>query len=236
MTNFYRDPSPLCMIPFAALLLTIAIAPLLLPQIWHRHHAKICASFAALTTFYYVFGLKSASRVVHAGLEYASFMVVVGAFFTVAGGVHLRVRGRGRPGHNTAFLFVGALLGNVLGTVGATMLLIRPWVALNRSRFAAFHTVFFIFVVSNIGGLLLPIGPPLLLGYVKGVPFWWVAQRCWQPWALTLGVVLIIFYVCDRLNYRGADSKIITTEKWRCGGGANFLAMLAMLVCLILAP
>jgi len=223
------------MLPFAALLLTIAIAPVLLRESWHKQHVKICAGFAALTVSYYVFALGSGSRVVHAGLEYASFIIVVGAFFVTAGGIHLQVRGRGTPAFNTVFLFGGALLGNVLGTVGASMVLIRPWIALNRNRFAAFHTVFFIFVVSNIGGVLLPIGPPLLLGYVKGVPFWWVAQRCWSPWVVTLGAILIVFYVYDRLNHRRADSKI-TEEKWRCAGGSNFLAMGAMLACLIFVP
>jgi Na+/H+ antiporter NhaD/arsenite permease-like protein len=223
------------MLPFAALLLAIAIAPVLSREFWHKHHARICAGFAALTVFYYVFALGSGARVVHAGLEYASFIIVVGAFFVTAGGIHLQARGRGTPAFNTAFLLSGALLGNVLGTVGASMVLIRPWIALNRNRFATFHTVFFIFVVSNIGGVLLPIGPPLLLGYVKGVPFWWVAQRCWPAWAVTLGSVLIIFYAYDRLKYRRADSTI-AAEKWRCAGGRNFLAMVAMLLCLIFAP
>lgn len=226
------------MIPFAALLLTIAIAPILLRRPWQKHHAKVCAGFAALTVSYYLFALGSGSRVLHAGFEYASFILVVGAFFIAAGGVHLRVRGRGTPAFNTAFLFAGALLGNVVGTVGASMLLIRPWIALNRTRFAAFHTVFFIFVVSNIGGVLLPIGPPLLLGYLKGVPFWWVAQRCWLPWSITLGAVLIVFYVFDRLNYRRTDQQMSAPaeEKWRCAGGGNFVVMAAILASLIVLP
>ena len=149
------------------------------------------------------------------------------------------MRASGTPAFNTAFLCGGALLGNVLGTVGASMVLIRPWIGLNRNRFAGFHTVFFIFVVSNIGGVLLPIGPPLLLGYVKGVPFWWVAQRCWIPWSITLGAVLIAFYLFDRLNFRRVPEKETSAppaEKWRCAGGSNFLAMGAMLVCLIFLP
>jgi Na+/H+ antiporter NhaD/arsenite permease-like protein len=239
MSNLHPEPNPLSMLPFAALLLTIAIAPVLLRESWHKQHAKFCAGFAALTVFYYIFALGSGSRVGHAGLEYASFIIVVGAFFVTAGGIHLQVRGSGTPAFNTAFLFGGALLGNVLGTVGASMVLIRPWIALNRNRFAGFHTVFFIFVVSNIGGVLLPIGPPLLLGYVKGVPFWWVAQRCWIPWSITLGAVLIAFYLFDRLNFRRVSKRETSAppaEKWRCAGGSNFLAMGAMLASLIFAP
>ena len=236
MLNTHPEPSPLSMIPFAVLLLTIAIAPLLFRGIWHQHHGKICASFAVLTVAYYIFALGSGGRVLHAGYEYGSFIVVVSAFFVTAGGIHLQTRGRGTPALNTAFLLGGALLGSALGTVGASMLLIRPWIALNQNRFAPFHTAFFVFLVSNIGGILLPIGPPLLLGYVKGVPFWWVAQRCWLPWSVTLGAVLLIFYVFDRLNFRKADSEIMSPEKWRCAGGRNFLVMGALLACLILLP
>lgn len=226
------------MIPFGALLLTIAMAPLLGDR-WHKHHGKICGGFAALTVSYYVLALGSASRVLHAGYEYASFIIVVGAFFVAAGGIHLQARGRGTPGSNTLFLLGGALLGNLVGTVGASMLLIRPWIALNRTRFAGFHTAFFIFLVSNIGGVLVPIGPPLLLGYVKGVPFWWVAQHCWLPWALTLGAVLLAFYLFDRSNYRrveAADTPTTALGKWQFTGATNVVAMFALLACLVLAP
>lgn len=236
MTVIPSGPNPLSMVPFAGLLLTIAIAPALLPQQWHRHHGKICAAFAAVTVSYYIFPLHSGARVLHAGFEYLSFIAVVGAFFVVAGGIHLQTRGRATPAMNTLFLFVGALFGNVLGTVGASMLLIRPWIALNRGRFAGFHLAFFIFVVSNIGGVLLPIGPPLLLGYLNGVPFWWVAQRCWLPWSLTLGAVLFVFYLFDRLNYRRPNDQKPSGEKWKCSGAVNFLVMGALLACLIILP
>jgi Na+/H+ antiporter NhaD/arsenite permease-like protein len=224
------------MLPFAGLLLTIAIAPALLPRQWHRHHGKICAAFAAVTVSYYIFALGFGSRVLHAGFEYLSFIAVVAAFFIVAGGIHLQVRGRATPALNTLFLLVGALFGNLFGTVGASMLLIRPWLALNRSRFAGFHLAFFIFVVSNIGGVLLPIGPPLLLGYLNGVPFWWVAQRCWLPWSITLGAVLVVFYIIDRLHYRRPNDQTPSGEKWKCSGATNFLVMGALLACLIVLP
>jgi Na+/H+ antiporter NhaD/arsenite permease-like protein len=235
MTIIPSEPNPLSMVPFAGLLLTIAIAPALLPRQWQRHHGKICAAFAAVTVSYYIFTLHSGSRVLHAGFEYLSFIAVVAAFFVVAGGIHLQVRGRATPGMNTLFLFVGALFGNLLGTVGASMLLIRPWIALNRGRFAGFHLAFFIFVVSNIGGVLLPVGPPLLLGYLNGVPFWWVAQRCWLPWSVTLGAVLLVFYFFDRLDYRRPNDQK-PGEKWKCAGAMNFLVMGALLASLIILP
>ena len=237
MVALTPEPHPASMVPFAALLLTIALAPALLRERWHRHYAKICACFAAITVAYYFFALESPTRVLHAGWEYAGFVIVVGGFFIVAGGIHLQVRGGATPARNTLFLFAGALLGNFFGTVGASLLLIRPWIALNRDRFAQFHLAFFIFVVSNIGGVLLPIGPPLLLGYLKGVPFWWVAQRCWLPWTIILGAVLVCFYFVDRVAYRGAArSEDRLDEKWRCAGATNFIALAAMLICLVTLP
>jgi len=230
------EPHPLSILPFAALLLAVALAPALLREHWHRHYARICAGFAAITVAYYVVALRAPARVLHAGWEYLSFITVVGAFFVVAAGIHLQVRGHGTPALNTLFLFCGALVANVLGTVGASMLLIRPWIALNRERFAGFHLAFFIFVVSNIGGALFPIGPPLLLGYLKGVPFWWVAQRCWQPWCITLGAVLVCFYLFDRVNFRSPSKETPAGEKWRCVGAANLFAMAGMLACLVLLP
>jgi Na+/H+ antiporter NhaD/arsenite permease-like protein len=243
MTSLHPEPSPLSMIPFGALLLTIALAPILLREHWHKHYARLCAAFAAVTVSYYVFVLRSGSRVLHAGFEYASFIVIVGAFFVVAAGIHLRIRGRATPAFNTIFLLAGALLATLLGTVGASMLLIRPWIALNRNRFAGHHAAFFIFIVSNIGGVLMPIGPPLLLGYVKGVPFWWAAQRCWPAWSVTLVAILVVFFLWDSLSYRvlpavapEPEPHPAATEKWQCIGASNFLVMAFMLACLVLLP
>ena len=243
MTASDPEPNLLSVIPFGTLLLTIALAPIFWPEHWHKHAPKICSAFAAITVSYYLVALHSGSRVLSAGFEYGSFVIVVGAFFVVASGIHLRVHGRATPGFNAAFLVTGALLANVLGTVGASMLLIRPWIALNRTRFAPFHAAFFIFIVSNIGGVLLPVGPPLLLGFVKGVPFWWALQRCWEPWSLALGTVIAIFWVRDRMNFRASISLVSGSEldphasgKWQCIGAANFLAMAGMLASLILAP
>jgi Na+/H+ antiporter NhaD/arsenite permease-like protein len=243
MTASHPEPSLLSMIPFGTLLLTIAIAPIFWREHWRRHAAKICSAFAAITISYYLVALHSGSRVLSAGLEYGSFIVVVGAFFVVASGIHLRVHGRGTPGLNAGFLVMGALLANVLGTVGASMLLIRPWIALNRNRFAGYHAAFFIFVVSNIGGALLPIGPPLLLGFVKGVPFWWALQHCWQPWLVTLAAVTAVFWAWDRTSFGASIAAEPETErdahppgKWQCMGATNLLAMAGMLASLILVP
>lgn len=235
------EPSSLILLPFPVLLLAIALAPIVLRHHWEIHYHKLCAGLAAITCSYYVFALHSGSRVLHAGFEYLSFMIVVGAFFVVAGGIHLRVRGHGGPIMNTAFLLGGALLGNLIGTTGASMLLIRPWIAMNRRHFAGLHLVFFIFIVSNIGGALLPVGPPLFLGYLKGVPFWWALQRCWLPWSVTLGAVLVLFFVLDTRHARarvriGNEAPGSSAGSWHCDGAINFLFLLALLTALMTAP
>jgi Na+/H+ antiporter NhaD/arsenite permease-like protein len=242
MTNPHAEPSPLILLPFAALLFSIALAPLILRHHWERHYHKVCLGLSAITSLYYIFALNSGTRVLHAGLEYVSFMVAVGAFFVVAGGIHLRVRSQGRPAVNTLFLLGGALLGNIIGTTGASMLLIRPWITMNRNHFAGTHIAFFIFTVSNIGGALLPVGPPLFLGYLKGVPFWWALQRCWLPWAVTLAAVLIVFYVIECVRFRrialrrDGESDAGRAANWHCDGATNFIFILAILATLIAAP
>src|SRR5438034_2813046 len=172
MAAEYAAPNPWFVAPFVLLLLAIALGPLLLPGAWGRHYPKVACSLAATTLAYYLFGLHAFVRVLHVAHEYASFIVLVGSLFVVSGGIHLNVKDEAKPGANVLFLLLGALAANLLGTTGASMLLIRPWIRMNERRIAAHHIVFFIFLVSNIGGCLTPIGdPPLFLGYLKGIPF-----------------------------------------------------------------
>ena len=129
------------------------------------------------------------------------------------------------------------MLANLIGTIGASMLLIRPWITMNRGRIAPMHVAFFIFLVSNIGGALLPVGPPLFLGFLKGVPFWWTLQHCWRQWLVTVGLVLLVFFVLDRINLRTtrkSDESDLT--KWGCDGGHNFIFLFVLLVALIAVP
>src|SRR5437879_7561540 len=162
-------------------------------------------------------------------------MVVVGSFFVVAGGIHLRVKSPSGAMRNTLFLFDGALLGNLIGTVGASMLLIRPWIAMNRGRVAPIHMAFFVFLVSNIGGALLPVGPPLILGFLKGVPFGWTLLNCWRQWLITVAIVLAVFFVLDLINLRSRNRAIRESEitQCRCDGAQNFAFLFALLAVLI---
>ena len=190
------------MLPFALLLGAMAVTPVFAPRWWLRHYAKVALSLGAITAGYYLLALHDTHSLAEAAHEYIGFIALVGSLFVVSGGIHIGTRGEGTPLTNVLFLLVGAVIANVLGTTGAAMLLIRPWIQLNQCRIAAHHIVFFIFLVANVGGCLTPIGdPPLFLGYLQGVPFWWVTQNCWPLWLLGGGLLLAIFYFVDQRHY-----------------------------------
>ncbi|RYF81989.1 MAG: sodium:proton antiporter [Comamonadaceae bacterium] len=200
--------SPLWAVPFAGLLLSIALMPLLAPMFWHHHFGKVAAAWALafLVPFAAMFGLSlTGAQLVHAALaEYIPFIILLTALFTVAGGIHIRGNLHGAPGLNTAILAIGAVLASFMGTTGASMLLIRPLIRANDNRAHKAHVVvFFIFIVSNIGGSLTPLGdPPLFLGFLKGVEFFWTAKHIWADTLFVLGVLLVLFYLLDSWFYR----------------------------------
>ena len=204
-----QAPHPGMIVPFVVLLLAIALAPLFFADWWTRHYPKVAIGLGAVTLAYYLFVLGAVTPVLHTAHEYVSFIALIGSLYIVSGGIHIQVRGETTPWFNTGFLLVGAVLANVLGTTGASMLLIRPWLRMNKYRLTTHHVVFFIFIVSNVGGGLTPIGdPPLFLGYLKGIPFWWVAEHCWPMWAVGLGVLLAMFLGVDLLNFRKAPKPV----------------------------
>ena len=177
-------PNPGMIIPFGILLASIALGPLMGKHWWEKHYPKVAITLGLITLAYYCFALRAYSNILHTAHEYLSFIILIGALFIVSGGIHISVKGEATPWANTVFLLIGAVLANIFGTTGASMLLIRPWIRMNKYRVTAHHIVFFMFIVSNVGGCLTPIGdPPLFLGYLKGIPFWWVAEHCWQIWA-----------------------------------------------------
>jgi Na+/H+ antiporter NhaD/arsenite permease-like protein len=231
------DPNPWMILPFGILLATIALAPLWVAGWWSRHYPKVAFGLAAITLTYYGCFLPAGARttMAHTAHEYGSFIALIGSLFVVSGGIHLTVKGEATPRENTVFLLVGAVIANLLGTTGASMLLIRPWLRMNKYRLTAHHVVFFIFIVSNVGGCLTPIGdPPLFLGYLKGIPFWWVAEHCWPMWALALGLLLAIFYFMDRRNYRRAPEAVRERlaeprDEWRFEGLSNLVFLAAIL-------
>ena len=234
MNHAVISPNPWMILPFVALLALIALAPLFFAGFWGRHYPKVAGGLGAVTVGYYLLSLGASERVIHTGVEYLSFIALIGSLYVVAGGIHIRVKGEATPWGNVVFLAVGAVLANVLGTTGASMLLVRPWLRMNRYRVTAYHVVFFIFIVSNVGGCLTPIGdPPLFLGYLKGVPFWWVIEHCWGAWLTAVGILLGMFWVVDHRNFLRAPRKVREAqthepEHWKFEGLANigFLAVI----------
>jgi Na+/H+ antiporter NhaD/arsenite permease-like protein len=220
------QPNPWMVLPFIALLAGIALAPLFFASWWGRHFEKVSFGLGAVALSYYLLGLHANERVLHTASEYFSFISLIGSLFVVSGGIHINVKGEATPAVNVFFLFLGALLANVLGTTGASMLLIRPWLRMNKYRLTAHHVIFFIFIVSNVGGCLTPVGdPPLFLGFLKGVPFWWVAKECWPMWLTGVGLLLSMFLAVDLRNFRRAPKRIrereTAHEEWRFEGLHN---------------
>lgn len=224
--------------PFVLLLLAIAVAPFINKHFWEHNYHRIAIGLGLVTVGYYVGVLHNASRMLTSGIEYLGFMALVGSLFVIAGGIHINMTGRSTPKVNTGLLALGALLANVIGTTGASMLLIRPFLRINRARLAPYQIVFFIFVVSNIGGALTPIGdPPLFLGYLKGVPFFWLLTKpeVVLAWLLCIGVLLALFFAIDTRSFRQQPGKTGGAAKDRIEleGSHNFL-WLAVIIGLVL--
>lgn len=202
-------------LPFIGILLTIATGPLLFPKIWHRHYGKLALAWSLLTlaplaAFY---GTASAATAfLHVMLaEYLSFIVLLFALYVVAGGILVTGNLRGTPLVNTAILAIGTAIASVVGTTGAAMILVRPLIRANAARLDNAHVlVFFIFLVANIGGALTPLGdPPLFVGFLHGVDFFWMARHLWFETALVAALVLATFLALDLWRYR--KDRIVTT-------------------------
>ncbi|MBI5475937.1 MAG: sodium:proton antiporter [Ignavibacteriales bacterium] len=188
--------------PFVLLLLLIAVMPFINKHWWESYYPHVSIGLGAISVVYYLFFLQNPVRMLHTGIEYLSFIILIGSLFVVAGGIHIRIKGKSTPLANFTLLGIGAVASNFLGTTGASMILIRPYLRANRYRLRPFHVVFFIFIVSNMGGALTPIGdPPLFLGYLKGVPFFWLLGAVWHIWAIATGIVLLVFLAIDYVSF-----------------------------------
>jgi Na+/H+ antiporter NhaD/arsenite permease-like protein len=231
--------------PFVLLLLLIAVMPLTSGRVkhgWERYYAHVSLGLGLLVIGIYLGRMEGgAGTVLHTLSEYFSFICLIGSLFVVAGGIHLRVKDEATPLANLTFLALGALIANVIGTTGASMVLIRPWIRMNKVRISGFHIVFFIFVVSNVGGALTPIGdPPLFLGYLRGVPFFWLIEHVTLHWLFTVAALLAVFYDFDRRSYAHAPPAIQAridrpSEGVRIDGKVNF-GFLAIIVGAVFLP
>ena len=232
-------------VPFAGLLLSIALMPLLAPSFWHHHFGKVAAAWglAFLAPFAVMFGAPAAGiSLVHALVaEYIPFVILLTALYTVSGGIYIRGNLHGSPGLNTAILAIGAVLASFMGTTGASMLLIRPLIRANDNRKHVAHVVvFFIFIVSNAGGSLTPLGdPPLFLGFLKGVDFFWTVSHIFPETLFLVGALLAIFYALDSWFYHRREELLPadpTPDSRAIGfdGNLNFV-LLGVVVALVLA-
>lgn len=199
--NEHTLPPVYMVIPFVLLLSMIATGPLFYRHFWERNYPKVAIALGTITVIYYLAVLNDSHSLLHSLAEYLSFIALLGSLFVASGGILLRVNRKATPFVNMLFLLFGSVIANVIGTTGASMLLIRPYIKMNQNRMKPYHIIFFIFMVSNIGGALTPIGdPPLFLGFLRGIPFFWVIANVWYIWLPTLIVLLIMFYVFDSFN------------------------------------
>lgn len=223
-------------LPFVGILLSIAIMPLAAAHFWHHHYGKTSAAWALafVVPFAVLYGFDLALyEVLHTLLlEYIPFIILLFALFTVAGGIYVRGNLHGSPGLNTGFLAAGTVIASWTGTTGAAMLLIRPLMRANDARrYNAHVVIFFIFLVANIGGSLTPLGdPPLFLGFLKGVDFFWPTVHLFLPMLVAGGIVLAIFYLLDRWYYAKEENlppRPDPTPDNRVGieGGINILLL-----------
>ncbi len=230
---------PWMILPFVLLLLAIAVTPFINRHWWEKNYSFVSFGLGLGVLVYYLLILRNPSRMALTSYEYVSFICLIGSLFVVAGGIHLRIRGEETPWENVRLLGAAALISNLLGTTGASMLFIRPYLRLNRFRIRPYHVVFFIFIVSNMGGALTPIGdPPLFLGYLKGVPFFWILQRAWLPWLVGVALVLLIFYTIDlhHFRHRPARERAVAEapDKTEVSGLHNAFFLLVILVAVFI--
>ncbi len=232
---------PASVAPFGLLLLCIAVFPLLNPHWWEHNKNKgliVAALGIPIAGYILTFGHHGLEALEHAGKEYVSFLVLLGSLFVISGGVYVRGSLKGSPIVNSMFLGLGAAIASFIGTTGASMLLIRPLLRANERRTRVAHVVvFFIFTVSNCGGLLTPLGdPPLFLGFLKGVPFEWTF-RLWPQWAVVNGLLLVVFFIWDSMAiHREAHSPAeeaaletpLSPEKFGIDGLHNFLGLIGI--------
>ncbi len=223
--------------PFIILLLMIATGPLFYPHLWEHHYPKVAISLGAIVAVYYGFLMDHGTlSLLHTLEEYISFIALLTALFVASGGILIRFNSSGKPWINGLILFGGAILSNFIGTTGASMLLIRPFMRLNEGRLKPFHVIFFIFIVSNIGGGLTPIGdPPLFLGFLKGVPFFWVIGHVWHIWLVTVLAVISVFMAFD-MRVPASSIEPIPGKNLEIHGSKNFIYLGVIIISVFMDP
>jgi len=231
-------PHPFMVLPFIVLLLLIATGPIFYKHFWERNYHKVSMLLGLVTISYYVGYLNDFKSIEHSVTEYISFIALLTSLFIASGSILITVNTKATPLTNVVFLLVGAVISNFIGTTGASMLLIRPFIKMNRERMRPYLIIFFIFIVSNIGGGLTPIGdPPLFLGFLRGVPFFWVIQNVWFIWLIAILVTLVIFLLFDFSNKEGLMTDGISGKHLVVlKGSKNLLYFVIIIISVFLDP
>ena len=239
------DLSIYSILPFVGILLSIAILPLIRPHLWEHNFGKISAFWATLffLPFWFFYGAEIAfTELLHVlFLEYIPFIILLLALFTISGGIRLKGSLVGSPKLNTLFLLIGTAIASWMGTTGASMLLIRPLIRANKWRKKKVHIfVFFIFLVANIGGSLTPLGdPPLFLGFLKGVDFFWATRNLFIPMLLVTFILIILFYVIDNFYYKKEMDRLpsvsVEKEKIALEGTINLVFLSGVIFFVLLS-
>lgn len=232
-------PSLLLVLPFITLLLLIAIGPLFFEKFWHHHFSKVSVGLGLVVLLYYGFVLHNFHSPLESLAEYISFISLLTILFVSSGGIFAFIDVESKPLTNILFLLIAAVLTNILGTTGASVLLIRPFMRINRYRLQSYHIVFFIFIVSNLGGLLTPIGdPPLFMGYLKGVPFEWTFIHLFPKWILGIALILLVFFIVDKRNTKFDEVDVSThyTNKVLVTGKRNFIWLFIGIASIFIDP
>lgn len=236
----HSKPAGWSVIPFVLLLLMIATGPLFYEHFWHKNYPKIAMSLAVIVVLYYLFVLHNSHAPIHALAEYIQFISLLTGLFFASGAIMINVDKKATPLANVIILMVGAIIANIIGTTGASMLLIRPFIRLNKGRVKAYHIVFFIFIISNVGGSLTPIGdPPLFLGFLKGIPFFWTLVHNFFPWLVGVLLLSLMFYIIDSRNHKVYDTQAQQEEfsnKLSLIGSKNFLWLGIIIIAVFIDP
>jgi len=236
----HESAPPWTVIPFVVLLLMIATGPLFYEHFWHKNYPIVAVLLAVIVVSYYLLVLHNQHDPIHALAEYVQFIALLSSLYIASGGILIKVDKKATPMANSVLLIIGSVIANLIGTTGASMLLIRPFIRLNKNRVKAYHIVFFIFMVSNIGGALTPIGdPPLFLGFLRGVPFFWTMEHNFVEWIVALLVVVVIFYVIDSRNKSENDIEEepqTYSNKITLIGTKNFLWLGLIIIAVFIDP
>ena len=234
----HESPAIWSVIPFVVLLVLIATGPVFFEHFWHKYYKFIAPGLGLTTLIYYLIALPGAHEPAHATSEYISFIGLLAPLYIASGGVLIQIDRKGTPQANLVLLWIGAVISNLIGTTGASMLLIRPFIRLNRDRLQPYHIIFFIFMVSNIGGSLTPIGdPPLFLGFLKGVPFEWTLVHVLPEWIFGLICLSVAFLLFERRNKKDLDQvETVYSGKMVLRGQRNFIWLAIIVGAVFLDP